>query len=147
MDLSAFIVFIGTPVFADYIISNVLDQIPAFVNLKGQVKAIITLALSVILGLVSYYLTQTLTPATIAQLQPIFAVISAMVTAWLAGQIQHEIVAPFFARRNARIDYEQALFKAYGVLPAAELRQAVPGAPKLISGHAIGRPEIEIIGG
>ncbi len=103
MDLSSFIVFIGTPVFADYIISNVLDQIPAFTSLTSQAKATITLLLAVALGLLSYFLTQALTPATIAQLQPIFAAIAAMVTAWLSGGIQHEIVGPWASARRARL--------------------------------------------
>jgi len=104
MDLGAFLVFIGTPAAVDYVISNVLDQWPKWVNwTNAQAKGLITLALSIALGLLSYALVQNVSPAEIAHWQPLFSVIAALFSAWASGQIQHEVIGPWASARRARL--------------------------------------------
>lgn len=134
MDLGQFLVFIGTPAFVDYIVSNVLDQIPAFVNLKGEVKSLITLFLAIFFAVVSYVLVKNVTPAEISQWQQLFTLVSAMFVAWASGQIQHEFIANAVTRRNARTELIEAAIEAgkrqlaSGATPAATMVEIIAAA-------------------
>lgn len=104
MDLGTFLVFIGTPAAVDYIISNVLDQWPKWINwTNSQAKGLITLGLSLALGLLSYFLVKNVTPDEITHWQPLFAIIAAMFAAWASGVIQHEVIGPWASARRARL--------------------------------------------
>lgn len=106
--LLQFAAFIGTPFFVNWVISNGLDQIPQWNDWKSSAgKGAVTLALAVGLGLLSSALVNNiipgLSPDTLAKLQSIFAVIAAAFSAWLSGQIQHEVVGPWASARRARL--------------------------------------------
>ena len=105
--LIQFAAFIGTPFFVNWVISNLLDQIPQWNNWTSTAgKRGITLALAIGLGLLSSALVNSiipgLSPATLAELQSVFAVIAASFSAWLSGDIQHNLVGPRLSANRAR---------------------------------------------
>ncbi len=106
--LLQFAAFIGTPFFVNWIISNFLDQLPQWNNWTSSGgKRAITLGLAIGLGLLSSALVNSiipgLSPDMLLKLQSIFAVIAAAVSAWLAGDIQHNVVGPWASARRARL--------------------------------------------
>lgn len=96
MDLSTLhglIAFVGTAAFLGFFKSQVLEMLPQFQALTPTGKSSIVLAASVFFGLASYALMTYFPQHFIDQLQPIYAVIFASVTVWLASQGYHKIVS------------------------------------------------------
>ena len=88
--LSNLIIFATTPAAVSLILSNVLDNIPEFVALSGQVKSLLVLALSIVLGIVAYIISNNVSPDLLAKIQPYYSIVFVMVSAWLSGQIAHQ---------------------------------------------------------
>lgn len=87
--LSAFLAFMGTPVFSNWVASEILEQQAWFQKLPSGRKSLVVLAISIILGVVSFALV-TWTPASVVtNLQPLYAVIVASVAGFLSGQYYH----------------------------------------------------------
>jgi hypothetical protein len=89
-----FLAFLGTPIFASFVVSEVLEHIKAFQNADSQRKALIVLALSLALGLLSYALVRWIPPTVVEQWQPIYNVIVGTIAAFIGGQIYHNQTHP-----------------------------------------------------
>ena len=93
MDLSTplgLIVFLGTPGFVSWIVSNVFDNWSWFVARTPMTKKAIVLGTSIILALASYVATQRVSPDFFTIIQPYYAVIYGAIVAFLAADQQHQ---------------------------------------------------------
>ena len=99
--LSNLILFAMTPAAVNWIVSNVLDNIPAFTSLPGQTKSFAVLALAIVLGLVAYLVATYVSPDLIARIQPYYSIIFVMISSWLSGQIAHQVTIRGQVRRAA----------------------------------------------
>jgi uncharacterized membrane-anchored protein len=84
-----FLAFIGAPAFAAFVVSELLETNAWFQGLENKFKGLFVLLLSLVLALVSYFLTKWVPEAVQVDLQPIYAVIVGTVAAFIAGQIWH----------------------------------------------------------
>lgn len=85
--LSDFIVFLGTPAFIGFLTAHVLIHLAIYMDLTPLGKQIVTLVLSAIFGVLSLLLIQLVSPATLNQLQPIYAIIAAIISTWFGNQV------------------------------------------------------------
>lgn len=93
-NLAGLFAFLGTAAFLGFFKSQVLEMLPQFQKLTINQKTFIVLAASVFFGLLSYGLTTYFPVALLTQLQPVYTVVFASVTVWLASQGYHKLAAP-----------------------------------------------------
>lgn len=83
--------FIGTPLFIGFVVSFLLERIPWFQLLATDSKAIVALAISVLLPLFSYFLLNYVPVALIDALQPWYAAAVTGVIGFIGSQVWHKI--------------------------------------------------------
>jgi hypothetical protein len=93
-DLGSLLAYIGTAAFASWVVSNVLENLTAFQALTAQAKNIVILIAYIVLGVLSYLLILTVPTSLIAQLQPLYAVVLASITAYVSGTWYHAQTKP-----------------------------------------------------
>lgn len=86
-----FLAFLATPVFGAWFVSEFLENAPFFQKLDSAGKSRLVMFVYVLLGLLSYGLTQWTTPEVAAQLQPIYSVIVGALVAFASGQQYHDV--------------------------------------------------------
>lgn len=131
---SQFLTFIGTPVFAAWIVSHFIETIPAWATLTATVKQLILAAIYIVLGLLSFGLVHWVPASVAEQLQPIYAIIVAAIGAWLSGMFYHGVIAPtgkaYAVRRKADVAVHQVRLEAANrvVEPVAVSPTTIPAA-------------------
>lgn len=113
MDISTiggFLLFLGTPAFVNWIITNVLDKWDKFQKLDTMVQNGIELAIAAVLALLSWALVHFVSPDFWAQIQPFYSILFSVFVNWVNGQIEHGVFA-WGERRAARICFEVALIE------------------------------------
>lgn len=90
-DLSQFIAFLATPVFGAWVVSQFLENSAWFQALDAAAKTRTVMFLYILLGLLSFGLTQWATPAVLAQWQPLYSVIVGALVAFASGQTYHNL--------------------------------------------------------
>ncbi len=125
--IGGFLVFLGMPAFVNWLISNGLDKWDKYEELSPARQNIINLVISLILALLSYFLTHALSPEFWAQIQPVYSVIAAVLVAWFNGQIQHQMFARGVARMAA-INYQVTLIAVNEKRIAGNLQPLTTGS-------------------
>lgn len=96
------------PVFAiNYLVQNYLDNQTWWQNIPQGRQSLIEMLAATVIAVASYFVLHTVPGDVFTQLQPIYQIIYMIVSAWLGGQIGHQIFVRG-ARNMARIDAEVA---------------------------------------
>ena len=90
MNLTDFLIWLGSSAGATAFLSFVAERLPAFQALSGTAKSYVMLAGSAAIALAAYFVLTLTPPDTLAQLTPIFQVVYGVVAAWLANQLAHK---------------------------------------------------------
>jgi hypothetical protein len=101
-DLTSFFSFIATPIFGAWLISHVFENLPFWANLTATAKQGATLAVYLVLGLVSFALVHWVPGTVVENLQPIYAIIVAVLASWVSGSAFHYVVHTRAKARAAR---------------------------------------------
>ena len=86
--------FLGTPVFIGFLVSFLLERVPAFQLLSSDMKAIVSLVLAVLLPIVSYALLNYVPMSLIEALQPWYAAAITGVIGFIGSQVWHKLFKP-----------------------------------------------------
>jgi len=86
--------FIGTPVFIGFLVSFLLERVPAFQLLSSDVKALVSLVLAVLLPIFSYALLNYVPEPLINALQPWYAAAITGVIGFIGSQVWHKLFKP-----------------------------------------------------
>ena len=89
--LNEFLIWLGSPLAAGWIISTLLEQWALFQNFTPDVKRLVTLIITVGLPVVSLVLRTNLPAETIAQLAPIFEAVAVGFVTWAGSQAVHAV--------------------------------------------------------
>jgi len=90
-NLIDFLTWVASSGGAAVLLAFVLERIPAFQALAGEVKSWLTLGLTIVLALGAYAILTYVPAGILAALAPWFAVVGAVVTTWLAAQGAHAV--------------------------------------------------------
>ena len=89
--LNEFVVWLGTPAAAGWVIATILEQWGAFQALEVNSKRIITLVITLALPVASKVITDQMPPETLAQIAPWFEVVATALVAWAGSQAAHAV--------------------------------------------------------
>lgn len=92
--ISGLLAFLSTSAFLGFFKSQVLEMLPQFQALDANMKSAVVLVASVAFGVASYALMTYVSPATLTQLQPLYAIVYASVVVWMASQGYHALTKP-----------------------------------------------------
>lgn len=99
-DFGQFLVYFGTPIFAAWVVSSLLETWSKFQALTPERKNIFVFILSLALSLTSYALVQLIPASVITQINPIYNVIEGTIMAYLSGTVYHMVTLRITATTN-----------------------------------------------
>lgn len=85
-----------------WFVSNFLENVPWWVGLSATVKSGALLVASLIVGALAYTVLHNVPGTVLDQLQPLYALVYSIVTAWLAMQVQHQNFEVRKSRKEVR---------------------------------------------
>lgn len=91
MNMTDFLIWLGSSAGATAFLSFVAERLPAFQDLSSSAKSYTMLIGSVVIAGVAYAVLTFLTPEMLATLAPWFQIVYGAVTAWMANQIVHVV--------------------------------------------------------
>jgi len=89
--LNEFIVWLGTPAAAGWVIASLLEQWGVFQALTPGVKRLAALVLTVGLPVLSKVVLDGVAPETLDQVAPWFAIVATGLITWAASQTAHAV--------------------------------------------------------
>jgi len=89
--LNEFIVWLGTPAAAGWVIAVFLEQWGVFQALSTNIKRVTTLVVTLGLPVLSKLVLDGVEPETLDQIAPWFAILSTGLLAWAASQTAHAV--------------------------------------------------------
>ena len=89
--LNEFVVWLGTPAAAGWVIATLLEQWGFFQALVPNVKRAITLVLTIGLPVLSKVVMDGVAPETLEQIAPWFAIVATGLMTWAGSQAVHAV--------------------------------------------------------
>lgn len=88
-DITEFLTWLATSAGASVAFAFITERLSVFQSLSSRAKEIVHLVGPIAFALIAYAVLTYVPAEVLAQLAPIFQIVAAGVTAWVAGQVGH----------------------------------------------------------